>query len=132
MSDEGRQYADEINKELASIYEGEKWVDADGNEEYGQYGEMIEKFGNDFEEDYEQVSFGDWIADSVYDMRFVVERDKSFRSVMLMLAGGGPTIWLNTENSMIEFSWGGDPTEYYPVAYGVCEEIDDFVRDAIF
>ena len=53
-----------------------------------------------------------WMED-VYDIRYLVGGDKKYMGAQLMVAGGGPNIWVNTHRSHVEGSWWGDKCEYY-------------------
>ena len=44
----------------------------------------------------------------VYDIRYIVDREKRYYSAELMVAGGGPTIWVNLNTKEVEGYWGGD------------------------
>ena len=46
--------------------------------------------------------------EGVYDIRYIVDREKKYLGAMLMVAGGGPTIWVNTWTKEVEGYWGGD------------------------
>ena len=48
-----------------------------------------------------------WMED-VYDIRYIVDSEKKYLGAMLMVAGGGPTIWVNTWTKEVEGYWGGD------------------------
>ena len=48
-----------------------------------------------------------WMED-VYDIRYIVDSEKKYLGAMLMGAGGGPTIWVNTWTNEVEGYWGGD------------------------
>ena len=48
-----------------------------------------------------------WMED-VYDIRYLVGSDKKYLGAQLMVAGGGPTIWVNTYTKEVEGYWGGD------------------------
>ena len=49
----------------------------------------------------------EWMED-VYDIRYLVDRKKKYLGCELMVAGGGPTIWVNTWTREVEGYWGGD------------------------
>ena len=49
----------------------------------------------------------EWMED-VYDIRYLVDREKKYLGWELMVAGGGPTIWVNTWTREVEGYWGGD------------------------
>jgi hypothetical protein len=51
--------------------------------------------------------------DHVYDIRYIVDSEKKYLGAMLMVAGGGPTIWVNTWTSEVEGSWAGDRCTHY-------------------
>ena len=46
--------------------------------------------------------------DHVYDIRYLVGSDKEYLGAQLMVAGGGPSIWVNTWTNEVEGSWAGD------------------------
>jgi len=54
-----------------------------------------------------EQSAGDWMED-VYDIRYYVDSRKEYLGAELMVAGGGPTIWVNTWTKEVEGHWGGD------------------------
>ena len=58
-------------------------------------------------EDREEVTASKWMED-VYDIRYLVDREKRYLGCELMVAGGGPTIWVNTWTKEVEGYWGGD------------------------
>ena len=45
--------------------------------------------------------------EGVYDIRYIVDSEKKYLGAMLMVAGGGPTIWVNTWTNEVEGYWGG-------------------------
>ena len=49
----------------------------------------------------------DWMED-VYDIRYIVDREKRYFSAELLVAGGGPTIWVNLNTMEVEGYWGSD------------------------
>ena len=46
--------------------------------------------------------------DHVYDIRYIVDREKRYCSAELLVAGGGPNIWVNLDTMYVEGYWGGD------------------------
>ena len=49
----------------------------------------------------------DWMED-VYDIRYIVDREKRYYSAEFMVAGGGPTIWVSLNEMEVQGYWGGD------------------------
>ena len=65
---------------------------------------------NDEQEDGSVEQHGgasDWM-DNTYDIRYLVDRDKRFLGAEIMVAGGGPTIWVDTWRDQVKGWWGGD------------------------
>ena len=46
--------------------------------------------------------------DHVYDIEWITHQDHSFRGARLLVAGGGPTIWVNVKTDEVEGYWAGD------------------------
>ena len=49
----------------------------------------------------------DWM-EGTYDIRYYVDREKRYLGAEIMVAGGGPTIWVNLYTKEVEGYWGGD------------------------
>ncbi len=49
----------------------------------------------------------DWM-EGVYDIRYIVDREKRYLGAELLVAGGGPTVWVNLDTKYVEGYWGGD------------------------
>ena len=54
---------------------------------------------------------GDWMED-VYDIRYLVDREKRYLGAELLVAGGGPTVWVNLNTKEVEGYWGVNPVTY--------------------
>ena len=69
---------------------------------------------------------GAWM-EGVYDIRYIVDREKRYLGAELMVAGGGPTVWVNLDTKYVEGYWGGDQvTEPFTDNLGLddyCEEM---------
>ena len=59
-----------------------------------------------------EITAHEWMED-VYNVRYIVDSKKKYLGVMLMVAGNGPTIWVNTWTKEVEGSWGGDRCTHY-------------------
>ena len=76
--------------------------------------EQLRRMCKDIAED---ISNGDGTSasefmDSTYDIRYIVDREKRYFSAELLVAGGGPTIWVNLYTGYVEGYWGGDKVEH--------------------
>ena len=57
-----------------------------------------------------EITASEWMED-VYDIRYIVDREKRYLGAELMVAGGGPTVWVNLYTGYVEGYWGGDKVE---------------------
>ena len=46
--------------------------------------------------------------EGVYDIEWITHRDKSYKAARLMVAGGGPTIWVNLQTNTVDGYWWTD------------------------
>ena len=52
----------------------------------------------------------DWM-EGTYDIRYLVDRDKRYMGAEILVAGGGPTIWVDTWRATVKGYWGADRVE---------------------
>ena len=65
---------------------------------------------NDEQEDGSVEQHGgasEWM-EGVYDIRYIVDREKRYYSAELLVAGGGPTIWVSLYEKEVQGYWGSD------------------------
>lgn len=98
--------------ELEALGNGGLWLDSDGD---------VYIADEPKDEDDEQATVYDVLED-VYSVKFIVDGEREYEDVRLMVACGGPTIWLNTETMNIELYWGGDEM-CLPMDYDAVSEI---------
>ena len=51
--------------------------------------------------------------EDTYDIRYLVSADKSFLGAEILVAGGGPTIWVDTFREQVTGWWGTDHVQWY-------------------
>ncbi len=76
------------------------------------------------EGNHEQLSLYDYFND-IYNIEYRVDGKKEYKSISLMVACGGPNIYVNTGSKKVELYWCGDYAEY-GLTNNVCEAVDDF------
>ena len=78
------------------------------------------------DEEPRQETASDWM-EGTYDIRYIVDREKRYYSAEMMVAGGGPTIWVSLNEMEVQGYWGGDKvTEPFIDNLGLddyCEEM---------
>ena len=62
-----------------------------------------------YDPDYpEQLMSGfDYLSD-VYDIEYIVNSEGEFKSARILVAFGGPNIWIDFQKNSVELYWGGD------------------------
>ena len=65
--------------------------------------------------------------DHVYDIEWITYQDKSYKAARLLVAGGGPNIWVNLQTGTVDGYWGCDKVSHGFVDYigldDYCEEM---------
>ena len=65
---------------------------------------------NDEQEDGSVEQHGgasEWM-DHVYDIEWITNQDKTYKAARLLVAGGGPNIWVNLLTNTVDGYWGTD------------------------
>ncbi len=70
------------------------------------------KFIGPEDEEPREETAHDWM-EGTYDIRYLVDREKRFMGAEILVAGGGPTIWVDTFREKVTGWWGSDCFEYY-------------------
>ena len=53
----------------------------------------------------------EWMND-VYDIEWITHNDHSYMAARLLVAGGGPNIWVNLQTYTVDGYWGCDKVEH--------------------
>jgi hypothetical protein len=77
-------------------------------------GLAMEEHNDGYEPDYpEQLISGfDYLSD-VYDIEYIVNSDGEFKSARILVAFGGPNIWIDFQTKSVELYWWGDRATAY-------------------
>ena len=59
----------------------------------------------------EDADVGQWM-EGVYDIEWITSQDHSYKAARLLVAGGGPNIWVNTQTRTVDGYWWGDTCKY--------------------
>ena len=67
----------------------------------------------------------EWM-ENVYDIEWITHQDKSYKAARLLVAGGGPNIWVNLQTNTVDGYWGCDK-----VSHGFVDNIglDDYCEE---
>lgn len=81
---------------------------------------------DDIDEFYPQ-SIYDYLED-VYDIEYRIGSDKELRSVQIMVACGGPNIYLDTASKNVELYWWNDRADF-PLSSNAVANIDEWAEE---
>lgn len=75
----------------------------------------------------EAVSMYDYFSDC-YDIEYRCGSDREYRSVCIMVACGGPNIYIDTATKQVELYWWTDRASY-PISYNTVEAVDAWAEE---
>lgn len=77
--------------------------------------------------DEEQQSLYDYF-DDIYDIEYRIDSNWELRSVQIMVACGGPNIYIDTADAEVKLFWWSDRASY-PISYSTRDEIESYFED---
>lgn len=129
---ENREHCKRIADDLEAVAEGRVYKCPECGEIVGienlVYDEDAQTYtctqcGKTFDEcDLEPVYMLDYFAD-VLDIEYRIGSDREFRSVRLLVAYGGPNIYIDTCSRQVELYWWTDRASF-PLSDEVCDQIN--------
>lgn len=133
--DENREHCKAIAKNLDKWANGEMFrcpecgeiLDLSGQTVGDKYkcaacGEIVEYY------DLEQLNLYDYFENDIYDIEYRVGSDREYRSARVMVACGGPNIYIDTKTKDVELYWWNESARY-PIAYDTIDELDNFFEE---
>jgi hypothetical protein len=64
-------------------------------------------FNGELNSDGEQLSAYDYLQDAL-DIEYIIGSDGNYRGARVLVAFGGPNIWIDTKNNIVEGYWWSD------------------------
>ena len=116
-----------IAKELEQYYNGELFKCEECGEivkptENENGGKVCSECGGVID-DGDQLNLYDYFNDDIYNIDYVINSDKTFKGVILMVACGGPNIYIDTFRQLVRLHWWGSYADF-PIYHEICDEID--------
>mgnify|MGYP006284150447 CR=1 FL=1 len=68
---------------------------------------LSEGFGDELNNDDEPMSAFDYLQDAL-DINWILNNDRTYRGARVLVAFGGPNIWVDTNTGLVEGYWWGD------------------------
>ena len=104
-----------------------EWDNDQYNADEGRY--TCPECGEEFDEsDLESVSIYDYFDGDIYDIEYRIGSDRQYRSVKIMVACGGPNIYIDTARKAVLLYWWTDHAEYSLLS-STCEAIDQYFEE---
>lgn len=132
---ENREHCKRIAEELEEYTEGQVYrctecgsiCTAEEDEDEDGFTVYKTSCGCCLEYEPEQLSVLDFIQDA-YDIEYRVGSDREYRSVKIMVACGGPNIYIDTARRLVTLHWWTDYAEY-PISSTACDALDEYMEE---
>lgn len=113
------EWMEGIARDLGLIASGEMLLDADGA--------CRRPTGAEDEQELDKATMWDYLGEN-YGVRFTVDEDLELRSVAVMVAFGGPNVWVDTGEEAVELFWG---TGYacYPLSTDAIDAVNGWAEE---
>lgn len=68
---------------------------------------LTDGFGDELNGDGEEYSALDYLTDAL-DINWILNNDRTYKAARVLVAFGGPNIWVDTNTNTVEGYWWGD------------------------
>ena len=74
----------------------------------------------------DRLQANSYMEKNVYDIEWITHQDHSYKAARLLVAGGGPNIWVNLQTNTVDGYWGCDK-----VTWGFVDNmgLDDYLEE---
>ena len=133
MKNENRERCKAIADKREAIAEGRLYKCPDcgeyveDNSLFCECGCQVDLIGNNETYPWEMVSFCDYFEDAL-DIDYITNSRKEYKACRIMVAFGGPNIYVNTWERKVELYWWTE-CESYSLSNDVCDAIDEWAED---
>ena len=97
------------------------------NNLFCECGCQVDLVGNDENEPWEQVSFYDYFENAL-DIDYITNSQKEYKACRIMIAFGGPNIYVNTWERKVELYWWTEHVSFY-LSADTCSAIDEYMEE---
>src|SRR3954467_7599138 len=78
---------------------------------------------HDYGTPWAEASAGDYLQ-SALDIQYLVNSDRTYRAARILVAFGGPNVWIDTRTGNLEVTWWSAP-EYRPLPSAFIDGLDE-------
>ncbi len=82
------------------------------------------------EHELEALNLYDYFTDSCFNLEYRIDSRGDFKSVEIMVAAGGPNIYVDTGCQKVKLYWWHQSAEY-SISGDACDEINDLFQDCL-
>ena len=108
-----KEYALTGKKGDACIANGSSWKESEVKKKRETCNEQLERMVKNIAEDITEpktptLDDAHEFMDHVYNIEWITHQDHSYKAARLLVAGGGPNIWVNLQTNTVDGYWGSD------------------------
>ena len=87
---------------------------------------MVKNIALDITDENNTMKQLEAFMDGVYNIEWITHQDHTYKAARLLVAGGGPNIWVNLQTNTIDGYWGADKR-----SWGFVDNIglDDYLEE---
>ena len=120
----------------ACIANGSSWKESEVKKKpetcNEQLERMVKNYANDITEGggFCKGDSASAMMDHVYNIEWITHQDHSYKAARLLVAGGGPNIWVNLQTNTVDGYWGSDKFSWsFQDNIGLDEYLQDMHED---
>jgi len=96
----------------ACIANGSSWKESEVKKKpetcNEQLERMVKNIALDITDENNTMKQLESFIDGVYDIEWITHQDHSYKAARLLVAGGGPNIWVNLQTNTVDGYWASD------------------------
>ena len=87
---------------------------------------MVKTIANDISDENNTMKQLESFMDGVYNIEWITHQDHTYKAARLLVAGGGPNIWVNLQTNTVDGYWASDKFSWsFQDAIG----LDDYLQE---
>lgn len=133
MENNNRMHCKAIADKLEAIAEGRLYKCPECGEYvednilFCECGCQVDLIGSEDIEPWESVSFYDYFENAL-DIDYITNSKKEYKACRIMVAWGGPNIYINTWERKVELYWWTESADFY-LSGDTCAAIDEWAEE---
>ena len=114
----------------ACIANGNSWKESEVKKKSETCNEklerMVKNIAEEITDENNTMKQLESFMEGVYNIEWITNQDHSYKAARLLVAGGGPNIWVNLQTNTVDGYWGSDKR-----SYGFVDNIglDDYLEE---